>query len=101
MKHPDAQYLITANRTDDGSVVYLLEDGKWTASLNEAALWPSEEAATPALGPAKAEEGVVCDPYLAPANREGDQVVLRSARERIRANGPTTRLRRPDVQPGA
>ena len=98
VKKEASEFLITASHTADGSVVYARADASWAAAMDEAAVWPDEASAGPALAVARADEVTVCDPYLMPVGRQGKTLVVLSERERIRATGPTTRLRRPDAQ---
>ena len=85
---------LTANRLDDGRVVYLTNQGGWTEWLNEAALAGDEDRAEAILarGQAEAAAARVVEPYLIEVV-EGDGLVapLRY-REAIRARGPSVRL---------
>ncbi|MDH5676453.1 MAG: DUF2849 domain-containing protein [Myxococcales bacterium] len=90
------QFVVTGNLTDDGSVTYLKLDRGWTPRLDEAAVVESEGVGQELLQAARAEERQVCDPYLMKVRALGAVIEPLSARERIRAEGPTTRLRRPD-----
>ena len=86
---------ITANRLDDGLVVYLTPEGGWSERLSEARLARDDDAAA-ALeaegGRAEAAQAVVA-PYAIDLLREGG--VLRPARYReiIRADGPSVETR--------
>ena len=92
-------YVVTANRTDDGISVYRGQGGEWRTGLSEAQIHADEVSAAAELQAAKQEERLICDPYIVPVgvDAEGHAVAL-SARERIRAHGPTSRVRRPDPQ---
>jgi hypothetical protein len=87
-------WIVTANRLDDGSVTYLRADRSWTGALTQA--WTSEdrEAAEARLEWARGQERVICDPYLIEVGIEDGRPVPRSARERIRAEGPRPTLER-------
>jgi len=87
--------ILTANRLDDGLVVYLGEGG-WTADIDVArrAHDDGTAAALDYQGRQAAGRNEVADPYLIDLdddadNDEGAPVRLR---ETIRANGPTVRL---------
>ncbi len=87
-----ADRIVTANRLDDGLVVYLNGAG-WSGRIGDARVARAEEDAAALLaeaeGPGQALR--VVDPYLIEVTREG--VVPRpvSHRETIRARGPTVR----------
>ncbi|MFT4570162.1 MAG: nucleotide-binding universal stress UspA family protein [Hyphomicrobiaceae bacterium] len=97
MKKFKAQVAITASHTSDGSVVYVAPDGTWVASLDRAAVWPDETTAAHPLALARADEITVCDAYLIDVEISDGHPVVSSVRERIRATGATTRLRRPNT----
>ena len=85
---------VTANRLNDGEVVYLDATGNWAESLEESKFVTEKgEAADPlALGERSVAERVVLDPYLFDVTIENDVVTPVKKREYIRANGPTVRL---------
>jgi hypothetical protein len=81
---------LTANRLDDGEVIFLGQAGRWVERFAEAALFDDEDAAMAAEARAKTQRTLAVDPYLidvAPA--EGGGVAPVSYRERLRALGPT------------
>lgn len=87
-------HIITANRTDDGSVVYLRADRAWTASLAEARLFEDDSERDALIAwAADAQQRDVCDPYSFPVDVGPEGPVPRSTRERIRAGGPAPVLR--------
>ncbi len=87
-------FVVTANRTDDGSVVYLRADGAWTPRLDEAhALDDACERDRLVAWAAASQQREVADPYATVVRRDGCSVVPLSARERIRAAGPVPVLR--------
>jgi hypothetical protein len=90
-----SKYIVTANRTADGAVVYLGPKRRWAAELGASVVFTEEGARDEALAWAKGEEGVVCDPYslAVDVGADGD-IRVRSARERIRAAGPDPVLER-------
>jgi len=88
-------FVVSASLTDDGSPAYMRADHTWSAKLADAA--PAEKTAVePMLTVALTHERQVCDPYSVKVRLEGGTPVATSAREQIRATGPTTRVRRPD-----
>jgi Protein of unknown function (DUF2849) len=89
-------FVITANLTDDGSPAYLRDDGTWSTRFPEALVTSDETERDALVAKAEGQQRLVCDPYAF-------KVVLGSAgpeattvRERIRASGPTTPIRRAD-----
>jgi hypothetical protein len=82
-------WVVTANRTDDGSVAWLREGGGWSSSLADAALFVTEAEANAAALRGKAEQRLVCDPYATRMHFDGSAIVPVSMRERIRATGPS------------
>ena len=82
---------VTANRLEDGTVVYLTASGTWSESLSDAAL-AAEDTAAELLARAEREPLVVVGPYLIEVVANGTGRKLANVRERIRAAGPTVRL---------
>jgi len=85
--------VITANRLDDGIVVYLAAEGKWTEQIANARVADGEEE-TKALE-AEADKAVrerrVVAAYAMPVALKGDGAIdPLSVRERIRAAHRTT-----------
>lgn len=80
--------ILTANRLEDGLVIYLGENG-WSSDPDSArrAYDDDQAAVLDYLGRQAALRNEVADPYLIDLNDEGP---LRW-REVIRANGPTVR----------
>lgn len=91
-------FLLTANFTETGSPAYRDRDHRWTGDAAQAALFESEEQAKPVADQARAtEQRLVTDPYVVKVQLSDDGgFSFLSARERIRAKGPTTPVRRPD-----
>ncbi len=80
--------ILTANRLQDGLVIYLGKDG-WSADI-DAALKAFNDEAAAALdyqGKQSARRNEVADPYLIDLDDDGPV----RWREEIRANGPTVR----------
>lgn len=91
------RFVVTANFTDDGSVAWRRADGSWGKRLAESGLVDDEAAATALAASANAaEQRLVSDPYVIEVFADGGTIDALTARERIRANGPTVPLRRPD-----
>lgn len=90
-------WVVTAKRTEDGSNTYRRTDGSWSARLSDAGLF-ADEASAKAVLPAivATEQRVISDPYVIEVNATADEIHALSARERIRASGPTIRIRRAD-----
>jgi hypothetical protein len=90
-------WIVTGNFTDDGAVAYRRTDGTWSKKIAEAGLLTDEASgkaiATTAIA---TEQREICDPYVIEVFAEGGTIDPLTARQRIRANGPTTPVRRPD-----
>lgn len=91
-----ADRIVTANRLDDGLVVYLngaSGGAGWSERIDDARVARAEEDAAALLaqaeGPGQAVR--VVDPYLIEVTREGAVPRPVSRREAIRAQGPTVR----------
>jgi hypothetical protein len=95
-KPKGTHWVVTAAFTEDGAPAYRTPVGGWSRVIDEAALLESETDRDSSVNAALAEERVVCDPYAFQVVPENGKVNPLSARETIRATGPTTRLRRPD-----
>jgi hypothetical protein len=96
MRKADLKWIVTANYTADGAVAYFRADQSFGRRLEEAAVFDTKDAAEAAHQIALGAEALVSDPYLtevAPAPQGLDAL---TARERIRSQGPTVRIRRPD-----
>jgi hypothetical protein len=82
--------VLTANRLDDGEVVYLAADGAWVERLEEARVLVAAADGEGALGIGQAAERdrVVVHAYLFDITPDRRPVKMR---EIIRAAGPTVR----------
>ena len=89
-----ANWIVTANRLSDGAVVYLRGDRGWTGDLQQARSLGDAQAADDLLAWARGQEAVICDPYLSEVGVEGARLIPLTVRERIRAEGPRTKLQR-------
>jgi hypothetical protein len=92
----ELKWLVTANFTADAVVAYMRKDTSFAMRPEEAALFATKEEAEAARKIAQRMERLVSDPYLMEVAPTPEGLDLLSARERIRAKGPTTRVRRPD-----
>jgi hypothetical protein len=92
-------FVISAQFLGSGAPAYLTASGAWSAELRNAATLLAQER-DGLLEQAARQEQVVCDPYAFEVRVHNEQIDPISVRERIRARGPTTRIRRPDVAEG-
>ncbi len=85
--------IVTANRLDDGLVVYLNGAG-WSERIEDAHIAGDDAAADGLLAEAEGpgQEIRVVGPYLIEIALEGAEPRPVSYREAIRAQGPTVRL---------
>jgi hypothetical protein len=89
-------FVITGSLTLAGSVAYLDANGEWAETIANAMTFPDSTAAEGRLDEVRKAESVITEPYIFPAEMDGAQLIPISAREKLRAEGPSTRLRRPD-----
>jgi len=82
---------LTANRLDDGEVVFW-RAGAWTRRFSEAAVFEDAALAEVVEAEAKAQQTVVVDVYLIDVVDVGGRPAPLSYRERLRALGPTNHL---------
>ncbi|MGF1640254.1 MAG: DUF2849 domain-containing protein [Rhodospirillales bacterium] len=83
-------HVVTANRLEDGAVIYLAGDGGWSERIGASRLAEGKEEGEAMLAEAEraiAERKVVA-PYLIDVVVDGDDVRPTRFRERIRAYGP-------------
>jgi len=87
------QQVISANRLDNGFVVYLAADGSWSKLISGSVIAMDETAADELLKEAKQAEQdrVVVDPYLIDVAEVDGEVRPIKYREFIRATGPSVR----------
>jgi len=95
-KPKGTHWVITAGFTDDGAPAFMKRDGGWSRQLSEA--WPIEGDAKKdeLLALALKQEVEVCDPYAYQVSLTSDGIDPLSAKEGIRAYGPSVPYRRPD-----
>jgi hypothetical protein len=85
--------VITANRLQDGKVVYRSADGRWVTELSSASITVSATDAETWLRAARTDSQRIVDPYIAPvANGEDGSWLPGNLRESIRGGGPTAGL---------
>lgn len=95
-KSDATHFVISAGSTETGAPIYLTEPGAWSPHLAEARVLSGEAEAASLLTASARQEREVTDPYVvAVAIADGAPKPV-TAREAIRATGPTTRVRRPD-----
>jgi len=85
------QKAITANRLDDGRVVFLDESGGWTLRVADARLLTDGPELDQATAYAKAQHDarIVVEPYAIDIEIIDGTPLPARIRERIRAEGPT------------
>lgn len=97
MASAETRWIVTANFTADGSVAYRRADGSWSSHFAESEVFATEEeTAEPVARSAKLEQRLVSDPYGIDVGFGPSGIFPNTARERIRALGPTVPIRRPD-----
>lgn len=94
--HGGTHFVISASFLDTGAPAYLGSAGEWVRHLQEAVLIATEAERDELVNKALEQERTVCDPYFFDVRLEGKTIDPISTRERIRAEGPTVRIRRPD-----
>jgi hypothetical protein len=95
---PDLKWVVTANFTADAAVGYMRTDKTFSLKVAEAAVFDTKDAADGFRKLALRYERIVSDPYLIEVSPTPQGLDLLTARERIRSQGPTVRVRRPDPQ---
>jgi hypothetical protein len=84
--------IVTANRLNDGFVVYLTGSHEWSADIDDSAraLSPKfgEQLLTAARRAVDTQE--IIEPYLIDVDDRSDRISPVKYRERIRAAGPST-----------
>ena len=81
--------VITANRLFDGAVVHRTASGRWSESLEDAAVLRSAEEARRALEAAQGDGLQAVCPYVAPIDGSEASAQPGNIRELIRMSGPT------------
>ena len=88
--------VVTARRMADGAPVYLTKHGHWTRALQEAAILSPDEGTKEASERGQSDQAVVADPYTFKVEVRDGVIDPLTTRERIRSEGPSIRMRRPD-----
>ena len=85
--------VITANRLDDGVVVFFGPQGQWGEALGDSNVLCDAATAATALASAKLDEerDIVIEPYLIDVVDKNGALAAKHLREVIRAAGPTIR----------
>jgi hypothetical protein len=96
-KRSGTHYVISAQLLETGASAYLTAAGVWSTNLHEALTVVTDEERDVLLARAGKQERIVCDPYFFDVRVDQSTIDPLSARERIRAFGPSTRVRRPDL----
>lgn len=89
-------FVISANLLRTGASCWRCKDGTWTTDLQQAHPVATEAERDELLATAQKEEKLVADPFAFPVRIEGSAIAPLTAREQIRATGPTVAYRRPD-----
>ena len=85
--------VVTANRLDDGAVVYRTRDGRWAKRLDQAAVVTTAPAASELLAAGVADDTGAVGAYIAPVQLDRDGTTRPgNLREVIRHAGPTINL---------
>jgi len=100
-KRSGTHYVLSAQLLETGAPAYLTAAGVWSTNLQDAHTVLTDEERDLLLAQAEQQQRSVCDPYAFDVRVERGAIDPLSARERIRAAGPSTRVRRPDPQPPA
>jgi len=96
----ETRWIVTANFTADGSVAYRRADGTWSSRFSDAEAFLSEAETTEIVKrAAQLEQRLVSDPYAIDVGFGPNGIFPNTARERIRAEGPTVPVRRQDPGP--
>lgn len=86
--------IVTANRLDDGIVVFLGRSLRWADQIGDVAPFEDDDAVERALALAAraVENREIVEPYAIDVSCEPDGLMPVRLREVIRAKGPTVRL---------
>ncbi len=84
--------MITANRLNDGRVVFLVADGGWTETIADGRVIDTADDVETAIAAVQSRQDgvVVVDPYAIEVEGDGERLQPVSYRERIRAFGPSS-----------
>ncbi len=88
-------WVVTGKFTDDAANVWRRADGTWTRDLQQAGIVSDEATARAQAATASAtEQRQITDPYVIEVHAADGTIDPLTARERIRATGPTVHTRR-------
>lgn len=87
---------MTASFTKTGAPVYFTAQSTWSPNLQSAGLFETVAERDAKEAEANRAEAVACDIYTFMVCEEAGVIDPLSAREGIRAGGPTVAMRRPD-----
>ena len=90
----EGSVVITANRLQDGAVIYRTRDGGWTTNLDLAVVVATTKEAAGLLKDTALEGTLAVGAYAAPVEIENGRIMPGNLRERIRRAGPTFDLPR-------
>ena len=100
-----SQQVLSANRLNDGLVVYLVADDTWSEDIEVSEVAGDEGSANALLTRATqaASDQKIVDPYLIEVAVVGGEIRPTKYREFIRATGPSVRadLSKQNYVPGA
>lgn len=85
--------VVTANRLDDGLVVFLTAEGGWSEDINQSRIAVGKEAGDALLAEASSPEldTVIVGPYLIEVEKQDGELVPTKYREVLRTKGPSVR----------
>jgi hypothetical protein len=89
-------FVVTANILGSGAPAYRRRDGSWSTNLQDAHPVETEAERDQMVADAMREEATVADPYFFSVRLEGTTIDPLTAREEIRAKGPTVPYGRHD-----
>jgi hypothetical protein len=89
-------FIVTANFLASGGPAYRRKDRSWSTDLQQGCPVATEAERDAMLADAMREESEVADAYAFPVRLEGTAIDPLTAREEIRAKGPSVAYRRPD-----
>lgn len=83
--------IISANRLQDGIVVYVAAEGTWTADIDQAKRFIAEAEVEAGLKQAKSDEkrNLIVDPFAVDVEAVAKGLEALTLRNAIRAKGPT------------
>lgn len=87
--------IISANRLQDGIVVYFAAEGTWTPEIDQAKRFALDTEIETGLKQAKADEkrNLIVDPFAVDVEAEAKGLEALTLRNAIRAKGPTVDYR--------